>query len=96
MNDLIKRLREACNVHPAAKIPWPHRILHEAADAIESLQYEVDAIPAIKAERDYQAEETCRKDALLRQALEALEITGLMWPAVKEAITAIKQELEMK
>ena len=32
---LTERLRAACNGHPHAKIPWPHRILHEAADAIE-------------------------------------------------------------
>jgi site-specific DNA-methyltransferase (adenine-specific) len=31
-------LRQACNGHPYAKIPWPHRLLHEAADEIERLQ----------------------------------------------------------
>jgi hypothetical protein len=32
------RLREACVGHPSAYIPWPHRILHEAASAIEMLR----------------------------------------------------------
>jgi len=31
------RLRAACVEHPAAEIPWPHRILHEAADEIANL-----------------------------------------------------------
>lgn len=32
---LAKRLRDACVGHPHAKIPWPHRLLHEAADALD-------------------------------------------------------------
>ena len=34
--DIVVRLRENCNGHPHAKIAWPHRILHEAAETIES------------------------------------------------------------
>lgn len=37
-DDLVKRLRSACNGHPHAKIPWPHRVLHEAADRIAALE----------------------------------------------------------
>jgi hypothetical protein len=33
---LADQLREACNGHPNAEIPWPHRLLHEAADALEA------------------------------------------------------------
>ena len=33
-----ERLRAACRGHPAAHIPWPHRLLHEAADRIEALE----------------------------------------------------------
>jgi hypothetical protein len=29
---LAERLRASCVGHPHAKIPWPHRLLHEAAD----------------------------------------------------------------
>ena len=36
------------------------------------------------------------KDKALRLALEALEYTGLKWPQVEEAITAIKAALEAK
>ena len=34
---LPARLRSACAGHPAASIPWPHRLLHDAADRIECL-----------------------------------------------------------
>lgn len=35
---LVQRLREACKGYRYVKIPWPHRILHEAADRIEELE----------------------------------------------------------
>lgn len=35
-SDLIARLRAACVGRPSASIAWPHRILHEAADALSS------------------------------------------------------------
>lgn len=41
---IAKKLRGACVGHPNAKIPWPHRILHEAAEAIEALSR--PAVPA--------------------------------------------------
>ena len=37
LDGLVGRLREACNGHPFATVPWPHRLLHEAADEIERL-----------------------------------------------------------
>ena len=40
--------------------------------------------------------EDMTKDEALRLALEALEYTGLKWPQVEEAITAIKAALEAK
>jgi hypothetical protein len=40
MSDLVERLRKACFGHPAARIPWPHYILHEAADRIVALEAE--------------------------------------------------------
>jgi hypothetical protein len=45
-DDLVKRLRSACNGHPFAKIEWPHRVLHEAADEIERLQSELNVAVA--------------------------------------------------
>lgn len=34
---LVGQLRQACIGHPFAKIEWPHRLLHEAADTIEAM-----------------------------------------------------------
>lgn len=34
---IAQRLREACDGHPHAKIPLPHRVLHEGANEIERL-----------------------------------------------------------
>lgn len=35
---LQERLRAACKGHPHAKIAWPHRLLHEAADRLDALE----------------------------------------------------------
>ena len=37
MSDIRERLRRLCNGHPYAKVPWPHRELHEAVDIIDKL-----------------------------------------------------------
>ena len=42
MNDLLDRLRANCKGYPTAKVPWPHRLLHEAANEIERLRFERD------------------------------------------------------
>jgi hypothetical protein len=34
MSEIKERLKDACNGHPNAIIPWPHRLLHDAIDAI--------------------------------------------------------------
>lgn len=44
MTDIVDRLREACVGHPAAKIPWPHRLLHDAIAEIERLRAVVDEL----------------------------------------------------
>ena len=44
--DIVERLRKNCNGHPYAKVAWPHYILHEAADTIEALRAERDALAA--------------------------------------------------
>lgn len=33
---LSKMLREAATGHPHAEIPWPHRLLHDAANALDA------------------------------------------------------------
>lgn len=45
--ELIERVRAACNGHPHAKIAWPHRILHEAADALSSQAAEIEKLRAV-------------------------------------------------
>jgi hypothetical protein len=46
MTDIIARLQEACSGHPAAKIPWPHRLLHDAIGEIIRLRAEVARLKA--------------------------------------------------
>lgn len=36
--DIAEQLRNACRGHPHARIPWPHRMLHDAAEEIERLR----------------------------------------------------------
>lgn len=38
--ELLERLSAACAGHPNAKIPWPHRLLHDAVALIQSLRTE--------------------------------------------------------
>jgi hypothetical protein len=42
--DLVKRLRDACVGHPHAVIPWPHRLLHEAADRLRDIESDRDRL----------------------------------------------------
>ena len=41
--DILERLKAFCVGHPHAKIPWPHRELHEAAAEITRLRAELAA-----------------------------------------------------
>ena len=50
-DDLVVRLLAACDGHPHAKIAWPHRILHEAAEEILRLRAELRRIDAVMARR---------------------------------------------
>ena len=34
--EIADELRKACSGHPHAKIAWPHRLLHRAADALDA------------------------------------------------------------
>ena len=68
---LVVRLRYACNGHPYAKIPWPHRLLHEAADEIE------DMAKRIRLQCDEWAEDHTHLQNLCRAAgCSDLEIEG--------------------
>ena len=46
MSDIKDRLLAACNGHPTAAIPWPHRLLHDAIDQIEAQQARNEALVA--------------------------------------------------
>jgi hypothetical protein len=42
VEELRAELRAACEGHPHAKIPWPHRLLHKADEALEAIEAELD------------------------------------------------------
>lgn len=46
MVEIAKELREACSGHPHANIAWPHRLLHEAADALDAAHKRIAALEA--------------------------------------------------
>ena len=54
MSDLPKRILEYC-VGRTTMIPWPHRILHEAAEAIEAFEADTRLNTAMKLLRDNQS-----------------------------------------
>ena len=41
-NDIVAQLKKACNGWPNARIPWPHRVLHDAIEEIETLRLDRD------------------------------------------------------
>lgn len=45
---IIDDLRSACEGHPHAKIAWPHRLLHEAIEALESAHAALDLVKAAR------------------------------------------------
>lgn len=71
MSDIKDRLLAACNGHPTAAIPWPHRLLHDAIDQIEAQQAR---IAELEAERDHLERELAEYvDAAKRLAVEKAE-----------------------
>ena len=55
MSEIVKRIRAACDGHPAAQIPWPHLLLHEAADDIERLEAALKEIAELDDARSDEA-----------------------------------------
>lgn len=47
--DIVERLRDACVGQPA-EIPWPHRLLHDAADEIASLRKQLAGLNDFRAQ----------------------------------------------
>lgn len=84
---LADRLRAACVGHPAASIVWPHRLLHEAAHAIEAahvaLSLVKDAMPqdALHAYTVWEIpHSTFIKCGEARGLLEAASTQTSSWP----------------
>lgn len=60
--DIIERLRAACNGHPASMIPWPHYLLHDAIAEIARLRAEAARLTEqVEAERKIGREEIERR-----------------------------------
>ena len=70
MTDILNRLRDASSGHPDAIIPWPHRVLHEAADEIERLR---DALMKIEYLDRPQVRGLPRRVSIQEIALAALD-----------------------
>lgn len=75
MSEIVQRLKGACVGHPAAEIPWPHRLLHDAADEIARLTALIEehnkkcsrifcAYPRC-SEREFQRCEKCPLDMMI-------------------------------
>lgn len=103
---LGERLLRNCKSKPAT-IPWPHRILHEANDRIESLEaqlteakareavaYEVAAQIPLDWLRDYPAAETRKSIALSIRALTSDHTTTALEQIKQEARGEGKREFE--
>lgn len=75
MDDIKQRLKEACNGHPVAEIPWPHRLLHTAADYIEQLENALEARRMVYAVqvRKLEERELELQDTILRLSTEVCE-----------------------
>jgi hypothetical protein len=48
--NIIDRIKAACVGHPAAQIPWPHRLLHDAIAEIEKLRALLSAVVVLELE----------------------------------------------
>lgn len=102
---LVERLRAECSGHPHAKIAWPHRILHEAASALEASEAKIAALTAeLRIAKETAVYERDRTDAAegqvaamiaenvtLREALLMIERLGPDWIG-EIARAALRQE----
>ncbi len=72
-DDLVSRLREQCNGHPHAKIAWPHRILHEAAIALEAKDAEIARLTTCLSNAEDQFQAKVGEVIALRDRITDLE-----------------------
>lgn len=65
--DIEKALLGACVGHPSAAIPWPHRLLHDAADAIRELRTEINDMKYDLKESEAEYERSRNYDKFSRE-----------------------------
>lgn len=53
MAEIADELRKACSGHPHAKIAWPHRLLHRAADELDAKDKRIAELEAALAGAAY-------------------------------------------
>lgn len=74
---LSARVRQASLLHPDDERPWPHGLLHEAAEELDRLQRQVTEVQE-QSTKDVEA----RREAELRMGLHQ-ELLKLMWIALQ-------------
>ena len=93
---LAQRLRENCVGHPNARIPWPHRILHEAAALIETQAREIAELRAALVDMGHTLTHIATMDCYTRDGEEEAHL--LMMRFAKDAgerhATAIRRAQE--
>ena len=73
MSDIKAKLLAACKGHPAAEIPWPHRLLHDAIEHIESQQANIDSLTADSYRQAGLLGASIRREEKLQKRVEVLE-----------------------
>jgi hypothetical protein len=68
--DIVQQLRDACTGHPNATVPWPHRLLHNAADEIERRREYGETVSRKLCDSQSYAEALERELSALRRAVE--------------------------
>ena len=90
MSDIKEKLLAACKGHPAAEIPWPHRLLHDAVEHIESQQARIEALEDFnyrrrKAYRDRVIDALHNMDT--EESPELEDVLNLAHNAIYNAVT---------
>lgn len=75
--ELKERINAACVGHPSAKIPWPHRLLHDCRDAIEALEAKNDRDAQRIEYRDRKLAEAVERAETAEAALQFVNILNL-------------------
>ena len=88
ISNLPNRLRTACIGHPYARIPWPHRVLHEAADEIDALRAQA------RAGRDREYHESELLTATLNSLKQQLDAVTRERDQLQQQLRTYDKEVE--